>query len=57
MLEAAPAPPEDSGRAATVPEIPFPVWLAVLAVALALALALNEHLCARLPLARREGSP
>jgi hypothetical protein len=53
----APVPPEDSGRAATVPKTPFPAWLAVLGVGLALALALNEHLCARLPLRTREETP
>ena len=50
----APEPPPESDRAAVVPKTPFPLWLAALGVGLALALALNEHICARLPLRTRE---
>jgi len=51
------APPaaEDVARTSAVPHPSFPAWLAALGVVLAAALALNEHLCARLPLRAGEG--
>lgn len=55
-ISSAPLPPRDAGRSSTVPRTPFPLWLALLGVGLVAALALNEHVCARLPLRSGEGA-
>lgn len=50
-------PPAAAERGAVLPPVPFPRLLAGLAVVLLLALALNEHLLARLPLRRPGEAP
>ena len=49
-------PVASAGQVAELPDATFPTRLIVLAAAFALLLAVNEHLLARLPLARGEGS-
>lgn len=49
-------PAAEAERAAALPSASFPLAVAILAVLLAAGLALNEHLCARLPLGPREGA-
>lgn len=50
-------PAVSAGAVAELPDATFPIRLVVIAAVLALLLAVNEHLLARLPLARGEGSP